>query len=390
MTGPSRLTLLLLLLAGSAPTIRAEEVGNETPCENLSKKKKPEPEIIKALAAHQEWLADISTGERLDLSGKELENVRIDKAFYSLRRARLIGVHACGANFADNNLSEARLTNSDLRFAYFADANLAGANLLGADLRGADLSRADLTGADLRWTNLQGAIFGRTNLALADLRGANLAGALFEPHLLPEPQMIAEALSLSELRFDVPVALHRLREAFKNAGLRQQEREVTLAINRVPDFDGPENIARYVFFELTCSWGLKPFRPLWVLVLFFLVFTVVYAGATLWWRGGGIYRHREEGAPPVPGSPAEQFDGGYIHATFPRIPLTSVFFFSLLSTFYFGWEELRFDHWLARFNPKDYRLKASGWLRPVSAAQSLISLYLFVLFFLTYFGRPFE
>jgi len=55
------------------------------------------------------------------------------------------------------NLSDANLSDADLRGANLSDADLRGANLRGADLRGADLRGADLRGADLRGADLRGA-----------------------------------------------------------------------------------------------------------------------------------------------------------------------------------------------------------------------------------------
>ena len=65
-------------------------------------------------------------------------------------------------------------------------------------------------------------------------------------------------------------------------------------------------------------------------------------------------------------------------------------FFSVLSAFHIGWRELSVESWIARLNPYEYTLKATGWARTVSGIQSLISVYLLALAVLTYFGRPFE
>ena len=39
--------------------------------------------------------------------------------------------------------------------------------------------------------------------------------------------------------------------------------------------------------------------------------------------------------------------------------------------------------------PREYTLRATGWVRTVSWLQSLMSVYLLALWVLTYFGRPF-
>jgi hypothetical protein len=65
-------------------------------------------------------------------------------------------------------------------------------------------------------------------------------------------------------------------------------------------------------------------------------------------------------------------------------------YFSLLSAFHLGWRELNVGTWIARMQPREYVLRATGWVRTVSGIQSLLSVYLLALWVLTYFGRPFE
>jgi hypothetical protein len=64
--------------------------------------------------------------------------------------------------------------------------------------------------------------------------------------------------------------------------------------------------------------------------------------------------------------------------------------FSLLSAFHLGWREYNVGTWIARLQPREYTLRATGWVRTVSGLQSLLSVYLLALWVLTYFGRPFE
>jgi hypothetical protein len=45
---------------------------------------------------------------------------------------------------------------------------------------------------------------------------------------------------------------------------------------------------------------------------------------------------------------------------------------------------------MARMQPREYTLRATGWVRMVSGIQSLLSVYLLALWVPTYFGRPFE
>jgi hypothetical protein len=65
-------------------------------------------------------------------------------------------------------------------------------------------------------------------------------------------------------------------------------------------------------------------------------------------------------------------------------------YFSLLSAFNIGWRDVNVGIWIARLQPREYTLRASGWVRAVSGLQSLLSVYLLALWVVTYFGRPFE
>jgi hypothetical protein len=63
------------------------------------------------------------------------------------------------------------------------------------------------------------------------LSGARLAGVLYEPLSLPTLIFVAHAENLDKMRFvNSPTALVELREAFKKAGMRTQERQITYAI----------------------------------------------------------------------------------------------------------------------------------------------------------------
>ena len=83
----------------------------------------------------------------------------------------------CKKAILDYDLSDADLSDANLRGADLSDANLSDANLRGADLRGADLSDANLRGADLRGADLSDASLSDASLRGADLRGADLRGA---------------------------------------------------------------------------------------------------------------------------------------------------------------------------------------------------------------------
>lgn len=65
-------------------------------------------------------------------------------------------------------------------------------------------------------------------------------------------------------------------------------------------------------------------------------------------------------------------------------------FFSLVNAFSIGYKEFSIGRWLLLLSKRQYEIKPSKWARSVAGAQSLLTVYLFALWLLTYFGRPFE
>jgi Pentapeptide repeats (8 copies) len=134
--------------------------------------------------------------------------------------------------FLSNAVLHADLKGADFSSAILAGTDLRGSDLFGADFRGADLRRALLNDAVLFNADLREADLYDADLSDAHLLTANLDGVIFEPKTLPNVNDIAFALNLSQMDFRLlPNALVRLRNAFKEGGYYQQEREITYAIN---------------------------------------------------------------------------------------------------------------------------------------------------------------
>lgn len=80
-------------------------------------------------------------------------------------------------NFADANLSGAKLVRAKMAGARLTEARLVHANLFGADLCETDLTLAKLVGADLGDADLRGATLRAADLTHAILLGTDLRGA---------------------------------------------------------------------------------------------------------------------------------------------------------------------------------------------------------------------
>jgi len=117
---------------------------------------------------------------RADLSGADLDKVRLDGADFTranLRRVELRGARLSGANFTRAELPMADFSGADLSRARLSLADLFQANLRRADIRRADLSEARLTGANLSLADLFQANLNGANLDNVNLSGANLGNA---------------------------------------------------------------------------------------------------------------------------------------------------------------------------------------------------------------------
>lgn len=334
--------------------------------------------------------------EKATLSGANLGEAILIEA--NLSEAKLVGANLKKANLGEANLIKAELRKANLSEAKLKKANLSGADLSEAILINATLSGSDLSGSDLRKAKLHGTDFGGVDLSEAKLYRADLRGAIFQPKLesIPKIKEIDYADNLSELTYsDRPKSLVALREEFKKGGMRKEERKITRAIKHTQmlkswkeksPFKKIEAAFNYVFFELTCQYGLKPGRPLMILLGFIFFFTVPYSEFLSRESEDGIWKIwiEDRARKDIGSKESERLYFLGIQA------IRKGFFFSVLSAFSIGWRELNVGNWIARIQRREYILKATGWARVISGIQSLISVYLMALWVLTYFGRPFE
>jgi len=307
-----------------------------------------------------------------------------------LSTANLAGADLTGANLRNADLSGAILTEALLIGARLSGSNLKGARLAYAELNLAGLPDADLSDALLDKAELSQAYFSRTKLAGAKLFGADLEGAVFEPISLPDIQSISDATGLKSLTYhESPSALRLLRKEFKESGLQNKQKEITYALmhQKRLEVGKIEGFLRYALFELTSDWGLSPFRPLLLMALLVLPFAVVYAGTIVRPIGSaGIWRVWDKDRIRQDIGTASPVQLNSANCSFAWNAL----YFSIISAFYVGWHEINIGTWIGRLNPREYTLRATGWVRSLSGFQSLISIFLIALAFLTYFGDPFE
>jgi Pentapeptide repeats (8 copies) len=304
------------------------------------------------------------------------------------------------------DLGGASLTSADLISAYFPKADLTKANLNGANLSRAYLWRADLSGARLI----------QADLDEANVAGTNLKGAVYAPKHHPPMPLIAQAYGLGYLTWRTdPEPIYALRKSLSDAGFIGPSRQVNAAIHR----NNQSRLERFLF-DWTCEWGANWLRPLAIAAVLSLLCTLIYWIGMHFHTRSGLYlsatgeriataKGRErvvriavrpsrtapatdqlefelEPKPQVKGSRAKskQRLGWEMKA------LSTAFLFSLMSVFNIGFREFNFGRWIRMLQPREFDIRARGWMRTVSGIQSLIGVALLALSLLSYFGHPFD
>jgi uncharacterized protein YjbI with pentapeptide repeats len=395
-----------------------------------------EDDLKNILVEHQKWFdSNGQEGKQADLSGAHLQEANLTGAFLQnailqethLEKAQLAGANLEGAQMNKSQLADANLEGAEMNKVQLGQANLKNgkltsatldeAYLVDANLEGARFSRwdefsrvASLTEANLKGANLKGAYFWQATLKNANLTSAHLTGAFLkgadlqgviyecEPGTLPNIASIAQANGLSQMKYDkLPNSLVELRNEFKKYGLHTQKNEITYALKRIEyektiitkgDYTKKAMVIfGKIFLERLCKWGMEPEKPLVILFASIGLFVIPYTVSILirdknngiWkvWLPERVYKDLGSDTPEL-------------LVRRGRNALKYAFYFSVLSAFNIGWHDLNVGGWLARLQAQEFSLRATGWVRCVSGFQSLLSVYLLVLWFLTNFASPFE
>jgi len=374
---------------------------------------RPVTGLAEMVARNGLWIASKKKqGEQADFRSADLRCVNLRGSH--LEGANLRGADLTGADLTGADLSGADLQGADLSYAILEQAKLAGADLSSAYLKGASLSHADLTSAILHDANFTQANLSYANLHSADLDGdtdlesADVESVTFEPKNLPATENTYLARNLSRLTYGEPREMVVLRNAFHTDGYTDQERRVTYAIQRQQTRTEWEQcrkgssgrscavaVAKWLVYDKTFQYGVNPDRPLYLAIGLWLWCSVIYVSILESVREPVILRfQRNDGATDYPGTPVVPAELSATNA-WPvvcreaKIWWTALFF-SLESALNIGFGEFQPGRWLRILATTDYELKAVGWTRTLSGAQSLFSLLMFALAIWGLFGQPFS
>ncbi|MCB2228577.1 MAG: pentapeptide repeat-containing protein [Desulfarculaceae bacterium] len=408
-------------------------------------RKLTESQLKKMLDKHYQWIwSDKKSGAQANFTGAILEDVDLTRAFLEgakfnntlFNRVLLKGISFqdtvfVKCKFQDSDLSDTFFVNSKFEDSVFSNTKLTNAFFKKVTANNCNYIMCDLTMTALNQTNFNKSMFHEVLWYRAKISSATFAGTVitknkfkecfidrgnvrtpddleyevdfskaffvdndFEGTALdiinekiPNISFLASTHNLDLLTYRLfPVCLIKLRNLAFSSGLSTQERQLTYAImrnDRKKNYGHFEGLVAYVIFELPSGWGMNPGRPLSIMLFLIPFFAVAYWFALRGTDGDGIYRvwsptrilkkPEEEGV--------ERLGAGKAWR--------NALYFSILSAFHIGWRDLNVGNWISRMQPREYTLRATGWVRVVSGIQSLISVYLLALAVLTYFGRPF-
>ena len=442
---------------------------------------KSREDLEHVLGEHEKWIeknggkpADFTNA---DLSQANFEHAKLNGAIFkgaTLRGTNFTEADLSGADFSGAKLDALKGTDAEHGFTDFTHATLVGTIFKEADLAGAYFGGEDqasfgarLQDAKLNNANLANADFTRANLSRADLSGTTLGGAdfsnatlksaIYEPKDPTEPLLIGTAGDLADLTYkDNPQPLHDLRDALRNAGFTQPERDANRAIHRHPPLPPAEPVpntqsapnqstlyaferlhyrfqqvqywlgqamywTQQVLFDWPCGWGADPGRPLVIIAVLALLCTPLYwIGMHITLSKNGLFlvttgqripttEARERVLRLIVDSPGRFTDhpqpgsgaGKRALALAKRQArwkslrreyraLRTAFLFSLMSVFNIGFDGFDGGLWIRLLLPREFDIRARGWMRMVSGVQSLLGVGLLALAVLSYFGHPFE
>lgn len=341
-------------------------------------------------------------------------------------------------NFKVSSFKNADLTNAHFSGSSLENANLEGAILAGANLEDVNLIGAVLKGADLTNANISNAVlYGFLCLDFTLEKGCKKFG---------EKSFVdfRGAKNISQLVYDysdstsLPIGIFKARDVLRKEGFENEADDITFFIKRGELIEGSllssllqiESLSErlrkllglglsYLAFDWTVNWGADSGRAIVILLPKIIMGSgILYLCLLVWFFrkdpdnfvgilivkpikhnfiGGerqfeqGIYL--EYSLFKKLNEPSRQ--NTHISTSSAPIPLSFVpylakhaIWFSVLSAFHFGWRDLNVGSWISRVQTEPFIYKPYGIFRVISGIQSLICVYLLVIWVLTTFSNP--
>ncbi len=347
-------------------------------------------DVKKMLTEHEAWFAtDGAKGKRLVLDGANLPYIDLHGA--ELSESSMRGTFLWRANLSDTSLyradlTKARLTEANLRgaelynlhlnYADMQDAKMQNAQFVLANLEHASLRRADLTGAQMFATRLGGAV----------LNHADLTNCIFDVATLPDVADMTGMRGLKTLRFQPQLelsgahGLERLRRSFRNAGMNAEADEVSYALwtwaNAKPSMKSRLN---RTLFGFTCSYGLDSLHPVILWLILTGGFAIIYL---IFFVFGATIRTEYHDA-------LNTNDNKTSTKMKSNNPLYHALVYTLQNAFNLGLNNCNLNRIPALIYPTPIQIKTRGLLRTLAGLQTILCIYLLILWLAIITCHPF-
>ncbi len=330
----------------------------------------------------------------------------------------------------------AEIMNSEAQESSFYDAIIDSSTFYDTKFNKSDFSRATIKDSSFRTSDFRNSYFQFTTFDNVDLSFADISGAYFDGasinnlifSYMPSGEGLPEDYDYAQDCRKLPAMPRGYFEVMKDhkeRGIkhvyvalkaeRQRNIHHCLLQNSPGLFDRAEALLNIVLFEYTTDWGKKPNKAVTLIFYLFITFGLFYWLLFLLSRrfnairrSFGKYRpsSEDEEVESVVGLTREDFIPDIHDYTvrnkflakhiFLALPLWCLaclgraFQFSLITTFHYGFRNLNLGSCVTRLQFEHYIIKTHGFIRFLTGIQSLVSLYLVVIFFVTYFGDPFS
>ena len=241
-----------------------------------------------------------------------------------------------------------------------------------------------MTRADLQYANLT-----RANLKGASLRDANVRGVKFEPRPLKTIAGLVGIRGLSNIQLTNVNNVMNKHKMFNAAGFKTEEKALTSALRKhlLSFVSSLEKFTWSVLFGgLLTDYGTKLLRPLAALLIICSLFIWPYFWAL--WKQDKTSGMLRISAKDCLLKVANKSNQELVCGQNVWRSLALALYVSFHSAFHFGWSELKVSNRAVRILKCENTLSATGWVRIVSGMQSVISLYLVLMWLMVYFGNP--
>ncbi|WP_353571577.1 pentapeptide repeat-containing protein [Candidatus Albibeggiatoa sp. nov. BB20] len=375
--------------------------------------------------------------ENTSLVSSQLDNVNLKKANLSYTNLTQATIKSSAAGFTwitwdenNNRRNETRNNILNLTETKFLEANLSNTTFLSVDLNKANLTKSNLSSAEffnssLTKVNLTDAILSNANFNLTNFSQSTFLPSLdsspnphkFAPTFLKQKQLFKDVSYYDKEIQSISPMLISLRDYYRKNGMREVERNVTNIIQVGYEKANWEqggwasiySILSKILFNWTTAYGLEPFRAINILLVSMLFFTLIYWFALridpkhnqfeIIWQSKikthstrhGITKGNIEPDMRRPFCMKKSKQGWWHAIKYELKVLSIAFYVSLMYAFHIGWRQYNVGTWIRKLQHRDFSLQIrKGWIRIVSGVQSLMGLYLLVIWAFTQYGRPFE